>query len=59
MKEKISYWDGGMKACVYPGTLDDSVAVENGCLGPCYVLESYCPLEMVYSDLKIPAISGT
>lgn len=60
MKGKTSYFLGcGMKACVYPGTLDDMVTVEYGYLGPCCILESYCPLEMMFSGLEIPAFCGT
>lgn len=60
MKEKTSYFGGcGMKACVYPETLDNLGTVECGYLGSRCILESYCPLEMMFSGLKIPALCGT
>lgn len=51
-------WGWGIKACGFPGTLDDSVTVGYGYLGPYYTLESCCHLEMVYSGLKTPALCG-
>lgn len=51
-------WGWGIKACVLPGTLYNSVTVGYGYLGPYCALESCCHLEMVCSGLKTPALYG-